>query len=108
MQKKICPRIIKYNLQERKGLPSLFITHLKEEKQLTDVKKKKLTKGLLQYIKKLHIEVGVHDTLLHKVCLDIYEEDLIFWLDKFELQFTTLQFRLDCGRELSFLYCRSS
>lgn len=107
MQKKICPRIIKYNVQERKGLPSLFITCLKEEKQLTDVKKK-LTKDLLQYIKKLHIEVGVHDTLLHKVCLDIYEEDLIFWLDKFELQFTTLQSRLDCGRELSFLYCRSS
>lgn len=67
-----------------------------------------LTKGLIQYIKTLHIKINVHDTVLHKVGLHVYEEDLTFRLDKFKLQYTALQSRLDCGREPKFLYCSSS
>lgn len=44
-EQKIYPSIIKYNLQERKGLPSLFIRCLKEEKQLTVLKKKNLQRA---------------------------------------------------------------
>lgn len=63
-------------------------------------KSPKLTKGLIQYIKTLHIEASVHDTLLHKVDLHVYEADLIFRLDRLKLQYTALQSSLDCGREL--------
>lgn len=85
----------------------MFIMCLKEERTIKLLKKTQTYKGS-DPIKTLHVEVGVHDTLLHKVCLHVYEEDLIFRLDKFKLQYTTLQSRLDCGRELSILYCSSS